>query len=450
MSFDSPLFIFFFFLFWLIYTFLLERTQARRGLLIVAGILFLAAGSGASSAVFVSYGLLVYGFSFFIEKATRFKTPLFIAAIGLNFLGLYAFRLYQSQTGFFPLGFSFYSFASVTYLVDVYLSRTRTHLCEYGPAVSFFPTVLSGPIVRISELSSRIERPQVLDWRRARFFAVLLCCGFFKKAVSEWIAGSMFESSHWMGTDRMAWIQVVVFTAKYYADFSGYSDIAVGAAGLLGVDIPNNFRLPFLAVSIGDFWRRWHITLNQWMVEYVFQPLVYSNGLHFLNRVPKIGTALFQNRQYFAVILAMLGIGLWHGFTWNFAVWGLYMALFLCLEMLWGRRFGRLVPKPIQVLLSFFAVLNGFVIFMHSSLGDALVMYARMYSFSFEPSLFGLSYGIAALAVLIIPHAVDGALIKNEYFKDKSIFAVAACLILLTAHYLLDGFNGATFEYFKF
>jgi D-alanyl-lipoteichoic acid acyltransferase DltB (MBOAT superfamily) len=450
LSFDSPLFIFFFFIFWLIYAFLPDLPRARRTLLVAAGMFFLAAGSFSSLAVFVGYGLLLYGFSFLISRSNRLKTPIFILALVLNFLALCVFRFSQNRIGFFPLGFSFYSFASITYLVDVYLKRTAVRFCDYAPAVSFFPTILSGPIVRLSELATRIGNPEVLDWSRARFFAVLICNGFFKKAVSEWIAGSLIESSQWPASGRMAWIQAVVFTAKYYADFSGYSDIAVGVAGLLGIHIPNNFRLPFLAVSIGDFWRRWHVTLNQWMVEYVFQPLVYSNGLAFLNYVPKIGTVLFENRQYFAVILAMLGIGLWHGITLNFAAWGLYMALFLCLEMLLGRRFGRLIPRALQILLSFFVVLNGFVIFMHSSPAGAIAMYARMYSFHFESDPFGLSYGVAALAVLAIPHAVDYVLIKNRYFQDKTIFAIPACLILLTIHFLLDGFNGASFEYFKF
>ncbi|MGE3760202.1 MAG: MBOAT family protein, partial [Pseudobdellovibrionaceae bacterium] len=422
MSFDSPLFIFFFATVLLVYSVLLSVEKARLLLLLGAGIFFISQGNLFSLVVLSIYTIVTICLAHAISCADKQRRRIFALSLVLNFSSLLVFRIYQGQWNIFPLGFSFYSFASVTYLVDIYFRRCGADAFQYAVAVSFFPTLISGPIFRLRNLIAQLKSPEVLDWVRARESSVLIANGFFKKAVSELISTSVIEGlTHTQpALSRFAWLQVIVFVAKYYADFSGYSDIAIGTAGLLGIKVPANFNLPFLATSIGDFWRRWHMTLNHWMNEYVFKPLIYTDALAFLRRIPQIGPTLFERRQYTAILAAMLAIGLWHGLTLTFALWGVYMGVLLGFEMAFASRWKPRLPRPIKIFATFFLVLNGYVIFMQPSLQSALEMFSRMYDPTVAYTSLGMSYVIVVSLVLLVPHIFDFILIKNEYFKNHT------------------------------
>ncbi|MGZ3710167.1 MAG: MBOAT family O-acyltransferase, partial [Bdellovibrionota bacterium] len=232
---------------------------------------------------------------------------------------------------------------------------------------------------------------------------------------------------------------------------SGYSDIAIGSAGFLRIEVPNNFNLPFFADSIVNFWRRWHMTLNWWTNQYVFRPLVYSDALAVLRRLPGVGEKIFQHREYIAVLLAMSVIGIWHGLTINYLLWGAYMGALICFELRWASGFQRQCPRPLRIFLTFFLVLNGFVIFLSSSPANAARMWTKMYSsqvfmaLAWPPRHVGLC-GI----VLAVPHLIDAVLIKAGHFEKRPWIALATCVVFFSLHFFMDGFYGAIFEYSKF
>jgi len=390
----------------------------------------------------------VLGFEFL----PRWRRGIFWLAIAANVLAFLFFRLQQETTQFFPLGFSFYSFAGITYLTSVYSKSFKARLLDYGAAIAFFPTLTSGPICDIPTLEKEIAEPAIVDWPRARAAAVRIASGFFKKGISELIAGALMPAFSWAPreTSGEAWLVVLAFAAKFYADFSGYSDIAIGVANLHGVDVPENFNLPFIARSIGDFWRRWHISLNVWVNHYVFRPLIYSDSFAFCRAIPGIGNTLFDHRHFLAVIAAMLVTGIWHGLTWCFALWGLYMGILLCFEMALGARTARW-PDLIRRLLTFFLVINGFAIFMSKNIGDLVLRFKAMYALSPAKETDHLwRFVLITSLVLLVPHISDFVLQKYEYGQRSRVFAFVSCGLFLTLHFFLDGFRGAPFEYFRF
>lgn len=449
MSFDSPLFLLFLSAFWLSYALLGEW---RRQLLFLAGPLFLAAGNLSSATVFIAY----LGASFLLATAvSRFpkqRRGIFIFAIAANLIALLILRFNQEKSGFFPLGFSFYSFAGFTYLASAYSQNARLRFLEYGAALGFFPTLTSGPICHVPDLARKIEVSYSIDWPRARSAAVRIANGFFKKGISELIVHALMPTVSWAPHDSgwSAWLMVIIFAAKFYADFSGYSDIAIGVSGLLGIDVPENFNLPFLARSIGEYWRRWHISLNVWVNAYIFRPMIYSDALVFLRAFPFMGSFIFSRRYFFAAIAAMFVTGIWHGLTWCFAIWGLYMGILLCLEMAFASHFANW-PALLKRIWTFFLVLNGFAIFMSKDLNDLAERFFAMYANSlFKEMQNAWPYFIVVAAALLIPHSVDFILKKNDYGRRSPVFAITTCGILLSLHFFLDGFHGAPFEYFRF
>ena len=448
MSFDSPLFIVFFALSWICFL----GAGSRRFLFLPAGVIFLASVSSRSAVVFLLYLAFSFLAAIVVSRASRFRRILFIGVVGLNLLALIWLRLRQQETGFFPLGFSFYSFAGFTYLFDVYGRKIRPDLGDFSSATAFFPTLSSGPICRVTDLAVQLKNPTPLDWPRARAAAVRISSGFFKKGISELIGAALLPALDWTprGTGWGAWLEVIVFAAKFYADFSGYSDIAIGISGLLGIDLPENFNLPFWSRSIAEYWRRWHISLNLWVNTYVFRPLIYSDAFSILRNVPYAGSALFLQRHYFAAMVAMLATGLWHGLTANFFLWGLYMGALLCLELLMGASW-QTFPRALQRLVTFFLVLNGFAIFMAKDLRSLAERFSAMYSRGLLPqSLHVWPYFFLTALVLVLPHTTDFILQKNDYGRNRVGFALMACTLFLSLHFFLDGFQGAPFEYFKF
>jgi alginate O-acetyltransferase complex protein AlgI len=189
---------------------------------------------------------------------------------------------------------------------------------------------------------------------------------------------------------------------------------------------------------MADYWRRWHMSLNFWMRDYVFRPLVYSKALWFLGRY----------RLYAAILFSMLFIGIWHGFTWNFIVWGLYMGALICLELVFEPWLER-IPKIFRIGLTFWLLLNSYVIFMNQNIQQVKVYFSKMYSDVSVQSV-DVPFAIVIAILIVGPHIVDAVLLRFEYFRKETALAIVASLAFLLCHYWLDGFNGAPFEYFKF
>jgi D-alanyl-lipoteichoic acid acyltransferase DltB (MBOAT superfamily) len=270
-----------------------------------------------------------------------------------------------------PVGISFFTFQAMSYIIDIYRRRIEpTSWLDFAVYQSFFPHLEAGPIVRASEFLPQLRRrpdPRRVDASLAFF---LIMSGLFKKVVlsdllSQRIVDPVFAApSLHSGPETL--LAVYAYAAQIYCDFSGYTDIAIGLALLLGFRFPQNFNGPYTAVSIQDFWRRWHMTLSRWLRDYLYIPL---GG----NRHGRLNT-------YRNLMLTMLLGGLWHGASWTFVIWGAWHGSFLCLDHWRGeRREARGLPEPvldrrariIRRVVTFNIVCVGWVFFRATSFLNA-------------------------------------------------------------------------------
>ncbi len=259
-------------------------------------------------------------FNFFLESASALLGPL-----GVHLPD-------RALAIVLPAGISFYTFQTMSYTLDVYRGHLKPvrSLLDFALFVSFFPQLVAGPIVRAADfLPQLVERPR---WQnvRVRAHLWLFVVGFIKKScVADQIAPfveQVFGQPHGHGTQAV-WVAVGLYAAQIYCDFSGYSDMAIASAGLLGYDLCENFRFPYLAANITDFWRRWHISLSTWLRDYLYIPLGGNRG-----------SRLFTYRN---LMLTMLLGGLWHGAAWTFVFWGALHGLALVVHREWRRRRGE-------------------------------------------------------------------------------------------------------------
>jgi len=228
-----------------------------------------------------------------------------------------------------PVGISFYTFQAVSYAVDVYRGELQP-IRRYGDYllfVTFFPQLVAGPIERAGRLIPQILGPRSMTWDGWCSGSLLLLIGLFKKmAVADMVApyaDRIFESHRSLSAATL-WFGVYCFALQIYADFSGYSDMARGLARILGFELVENFRQPYFAANITDFWRRWHVSLSEWLRDYVYIPL---GG----NRDGKFAT-------YRNLLATMMLGGFWHGASWNFIAWGGFHGFMLALHKLWTTR----------------------------------------------------------------------------------------------------------------
>jgi alginate O-acetyltransferase complex protein AlgI len=352
----------------------------------------------------------------------------------------------------FPLGISFYCFQSLTYTIDLYRrdGKPVRSLLTHMTAVSFFPTTLSGPITRVLALAPQLESvPKTLsgaDGGRALF---LIGLGLAKKFfiadyLAENLVNRVFDTpTLYSGMEVL--IGVYGFAWQLYYDFSGYTDIAIGSALLLGLKLPANFNQPYAALNIADFWRRWHITLSNWLRDYLF----FSLPGH---------RSRWKVFVYFNLIVTMVLGGLWHGAAWTFIVWGALHGLGLAGHRLWltlrgnPRPSGRLLPRLAATVLTVHFVMFAWIFFRATSISNALAILARIGSLTV--SFANISPAVAVvLAIGAFLHYLPKRwyAFTSERFSAAPFFAQAALLALLVmAIEFLAVTGAAPFLYTKF
>ncbi len=353
-----------------------------------------------------------------------------------------------------PIGISFYTFETITYVVDVYrrVHKPLHNFWDYQLYIILFPKLIAGPIIRYHDLADQItDRTQndTIDNRLTGFYRFAI--GLAKKVLIANHMGQQADAIFAMdyaGLDTFtAWIGILAYTFQIYFDFSGYSDMAIGLAKMIGFKFPENFDNPYISQSISEFWRRWHISLGAWMRSYLYIPL---GG----NRVAS------QSRLYFNLWFVFLASGLWHGASWSFVIWGAYHGLFLVLERLFLNNVYKRIGKFFSTIITFFVVMIGWVFFRIEHLPDAFAFLKRLFSFDFGNALpFDLEfYTFFALAVFFafFVYSGKGQKIQNAvYFEDYSTkrhFTLSVLtiglLILSLASITAFGFN--PFIYFRF
>ena len=284
-----------------------------------------------------------------------------------------------------PVGISFYIFRAISYLVDVYkgkLAAEKSWL-DFFIYLAFFPYLLAGPIARASDFLSQLKNGGAKQIDNLGECFTLIFFGLFKKLVlSSFLVLNLTDDIFMVPQNHSAlgiFLAILAYTLVIYFDFSGYSDLAIGFAGLLGFRLPLNFSFPYLASSVKEFWRRWHISLSTWIKDYIYIPL---GG----NRKGAV-------RKHFNLIIAMTLAGLWHGAAWTFVLWGLWHGIGSSLNHLWldlkGQKTILLSNKLLAVtkrffswLITFVFVSMGWVLFRASSLENAHQMLAGLFNFS--------------------------------------------------------------------
>ncbi|MDT8340408.1 MAG: MBOAT family protein [Longimicrobiales bacterium] len=266
-----------------------------------------------------------------------------------------------------PVGISFYTFQTLSYSLDIYLGRLTPSrsIIEFGAFVAFFPQLVAGPIVRAREFLFQLEERRRFDPAQFERGAIRFLTGFFKKAViadnlAIMVVDPVFAAPGDYGTGTL-WLAAVAYSVQIYADFSGYSSMAIGCAAMLGFDLPENFRFPYLARDFSDFWRRWHMTMSRFFRDYVYIPLGGSHGSAWRTRSNLAATTVVS--------------GLWHGASWTFVVWGGLHGVFIMVTHVLrsdGRSRG-LLGGGIGWMLTFMGVLFAWILFRSPTFGDAAV-----------------------------------------------------------------------------
>lgn len=276
-----------------------------------------------------------------------------------------------------PVGISFFTLQALGYSIDVFRGKypAEKHFGRFSLYISFFPQLVAGPIERADHLLRQFERQNHFDIARLSEGAKLILWGLFKKVViADNLAvyvNRVYDSPDLYSGSTLL-MATYFFAFQIYCDFSGYSDIAIGSARILGYDLRQNFRLPYLATSIRDFWRRWHISLSTWFSDYVY--------------VPMGGNRVSAARWVFNIATVFLVSGLWHGASWTFVVWGALHACYYLGEVLLDKvaKYGRTgfslspVPRWLKVLVTFHLVVLAWVFFRARTLADAFLILGRI------------------------------------------------------------------------
>lgn len=270
-----------------------------------------------------------------------------------------------------PVGISFYTFQSMGYAIDVYRGHTKaeSHLLKFATYVACFPQLVAGPIERSDQLLPQIQSPAPMRYRNFVVGFRWMLAGALKKIVIADNVGPVVDIVYAAPHRHSALVLSVatfLFAFQIYCDFSGYTDIARGAARVLGIDLMENFRRPYLACSLTDFWRRWHISLSTWFRDYLYIPLGGS----------RVGTA----HQMANLMIVFLVSGLWHGAGWNFIVWGGIHGVFLCLETGFHKLLprGRPFPDFLARIYVFVIVVISWVFFRAAYVSDAWLICHRI------------------------------------------------------------------------
>ena len=387
-------------------------------------------------------------------------------AVDLGFLGYFKYanffganfalivgQNFQPWDIFLPVGISFFTFQSLSYTIDVYRGELRplNSLLDYAFYVSFFPQLVAGPIVRARDFAPQIRKPLVINNRMIAMGVYLIVIGLFKKAViSDYISinfvDRVFDNPlRYTGVENL--FGLIGYAMQLYCDFSGYSDMAIGIALLLGFRFPTNFNAPFKADSVGDFWRRWHISLTRWFTDYVYIPLGGSRR----------GTVRLAVNTMVVFLLS----GLWHGAALHFVVWGGVHGALLLLEKALTPCGGKHKARTwtavcLRHAYTFSLVCIAWVFFRAASVSDALLLLSRL---PVDCSLSTLHATLLSIGIQPVAELVLGALCLHLLPETSSAApsprsVLAFCLLALTvvAAWFSTLHTGTTnaFIYFQF
>jgi D-alanyl-lipoteichoic acid acyltransferase DltB (MBOAT superfamily) len=402
----------------------------------------------------------------FLAGLALLVTPLFIFKY-LNFFStqvnavLHHFNVLEGIPLFnflLPVGISFYTFHTISYLIDVYRGVTpaERHFGIYALYVSFFPQLVAGPISRSTQMLPQFHNRMAFDYNRIKNGMLLMAWGFFQKVVIADRLGLMVDYVYKDPTQHQGFSLMAatfLFAIQIYCDFAGYTDIAIGSMQIMGFSMPPNFKRPYLATSLSDFWKRWHMSLSTWFNEYVFTPITIS----------KRDWGIWAT--VFALVVTFLVSGLWHGAGWTFIIWGGLYGLGLAAEVLTRKqrkRLAKLIPEKINTLFAWFLTFSyvcfTYIFFRANSLSDAFYIASHLFTGGSPQAL--LKLGVEKIETLIALLSIAGLFavhLVQERMEIKDWFALRPAWQRWGFYYsaalftiMLGRFGKQQFIYFQF
>ena len=473
MLFNTFHFAYFFAILFPTYWALQKFPKVQTLLLLLAGYYFYACWESKFLAILILSTVVDYACGLMVDRieapAKRKTFVLISMALNLGMLGYFKYvnffadslKMALGRAGYdvplwhievvLPIGISFYTFQSMSYVIDVYrkdIKPTR-NLLEFATFVSFFPHLVAGPIMRPTTLLPQIQSPRKFNIEQIYQGAYLIFWGLTKKVVVADnlapIVNDLFGK--WQTIDGgLAMLAIYAFAFQIYCDFSGYTDAARGIAKCLGIELALNFKLPYFSASPQEFWSRWHISLSKWLQDYLYIPLGGSRGGWF--------------NTYRNLMLTMIIGGLWHGAAWTFIIWGTYQGVILVGHRLAKPLLDRVQPttpvdaacwRAVRIFATFHMVCLGWLIFRAGSIDQLLGM---LHAITDRPAIPAASY-LLPITIIILPLLVvqfaqfmtdDLDIVARTPWYVRSVFYT----MLFYAFVLGGEFGGSQFIYFQF
>ena len=380
-------------LYYLLGVFITKSTAVKNLILLIASLIFYAWGE----PVYIILMLISILFNYVIgrdisqskddENDSKRAKTLFICAIvfNLSVLGFFKYSdfIVENLGGLLgaefkplnlplPIGISFYTFQIMSYVIDLYNGKIKVqkNIFDFALYVSLFPQLIAGPIVKYKDIDYQLRnrKESLMNFANGMNRFII---GLSKKLILANTLGSVYSTVQEAGSENIsllsAWVGIICYTLQIYFDFSGYSDMAIGLGSMFGFKFNENFNYPYVATSVTDFWRRWHISLSSWFRDYVYIPLGGNRC-----KVP---------RHIFNLMVVWFLTGLWHGAAWNFILWGVYYGILLILEKYVLQVFLEKIPKPAKWVLTIISVMLGWVFFSAPTLREALIYIKAMVGF---------------------------------------------------------------------
>lgn len=455
--FSSLLFLFYFLPITLLLYFISPK-QWRNTVLLVLSLIFYAWGEPIYIVLILFTSIADYvigrliGKYYGTKKAKVLLLFSLIVSVGLLFFFKYVNFLIMNINGFFslqlpelqlalPLGISFYTFQTMSYIIDVYRGKVRAQksFITFAMYVTLFPQLIAGPIVRYDDIEKQLHTRKITldDFSTGiRIFII----GLAKKVLIANQIGLLWEEIHSQPQTELtvvaAWLGIIAFSFQIYFDFSGYSNMAIGLGRMFGFHFPQNFNYPYTSRSIAEFWRRWHMTLGTWFREYIYIPLG--------------GNRKGKSRTYVNLLIVWMLTGFWHGANWNFLLWGLYFGVLISLERAFLQKRLEQLPRIIQHGYFLFFIAIGWVFFVFEDMSQGWIYLQTMFGFAGQGWIHtDVVYLLMNDLVLLLIACMASIPRRRLEMPKRLEAAIMITLLILSVAYLV-GAAYNPFLYFRF
>lgn len=439
--------------------------------LLIAGYYFYLNLNPVYGILLLAITVLTYGCGRCLEQVStdKAKKQLLTICLLLNFSSLFIFKYYNfvNETIYslmsvfglrwevpylkvlLPVGISFFTFQAAGYMIDVYRGNIKAekNFLTYALFVSFFPVILAGPIQRAKVLIPQLKEKHSLVYENVIGGLKMMLWGYFMKlCVADRLGtyvDSVFNNIPQHNGTSIA-IASIFYTIQIYGDFAGYSLTALGCAKVMGFNLPENFHRPYFSTSIKEFWKRWHIALSSWFMEYLYFPLG--------------GSRVKYGRYLTNLMIVFLVSGLWHGAAWTFVLWGALHGLYQILEALRKKYFGEPTynhwwSKALKMLFVFFIVNMAWIFFRANTIGDAFTAIVKMFTNAGAPfmSPMAMLFGMLSFVILVVKDFADEFHPSWKLLaSDNKVVATIACTLLAVYVLLFGVLDSSQFIYFQF